>query len=266
MQAHKYTFGRVLVLAGSDHFLGAAVLCTGGALRAGAGLVTVGSTAAVRMTVAARLPEATFTVRDVDQDASTAAPYLSSHNSLVIGPGLGRGPSATSYVRDVLRQRQEPTVVDADALFALSEMPDWQSLVGPHTILTPHAGELARLAGEPGDEPPWVVAGRLARQWNCVLINKGPFTCVAAPDGQVHVWPRANPALATGGTGDVLAGVCGGLLAQGCSAFDAARLAVGVHALAAERLVSRRGWRTLLASDLFDEIPALLAELATRRR
>jgi len=111
-------------------------------------------------------------------------------------------------------------------------------------------------------EPLWVHAGRLARQWACVLVAKGPFTCVAAPDGRVGVWPRANPALATGGTGDVLAGVTAGLLAQGLAPFDAARLGVGVHGLAAARLLETRRWRTLLASDLFDEIPAALAALA----
>jgi NAD(P)H-hydrate epimerase len=267
MDAHKYSFGRVLVLAGSDHFLGAPVLCSGGALRVGAGLVTVGSTASVRMTVAAHLPEATFTILDVDHDLSAAAPYLSTHNALVIGPGLGRGPAVTGFVADVLRQRQGGAVVDADALFALSEVSHWQALVGPHTILTPHAGELARLTGGAlPDEPLWLTAGRLAKLWGCVLIAKGPFTCVAEPNGQVSVWPRANPALATGGTGDVLAGVCGGLLAQGCLPVDAARLGVGVHALAAERLTTRRHWRTLLASDLFEEIPAVLGELATRPR
>src|SRR4029077_7174387 len=91
-------------------------------------------------------------------------------------------------------------------------------------------------------------------------------TSVAAPNGEVHVWPRPNAALATGGTGDVLAGMCGGPLAQRCAPYGAARLAVGAHALAAERVITRRRWRTLLASDLFVEIPAVLNELATRRR
>jgi len=105
--------------------------------------------------------------------------------------------------------------------------------------------------------------GALAQRWGCVLVAKGPFTCVAAPDGRVDVWPRANAALATGGTGDVLAGAIGGLLAQGLSAWDAARLGVGTHGLAAERVVHMRKWRTLLASDLFDELPAALADLKT---
>jgi NAD(P)H-hydrate epimerase len=129
--------------------------------------------------------------------------------------------------------------------------------------LTPHSGELERLAGhELGSEQPlWVQAGELAQKWGCVLIAKGPFTCVAAPDGKVDVWPRANPALSTGGTGDVLAGITAGLLAQHLSSWDGARLAVAVHAVAAERLVTTRQWRTLLASDLLVELPATLAAL-----
>jgi NAD(P)H-hydrate epimerase len=255
------------VVAGTDHYLGAPVLCASAALRVGAGLVTVGSTADVRRNVASHLPEATFTVHDVTTDAAPLKPYLETHNALVIGPGLGRGPSVTSFVQDVLRQRPNGgSVIDADALVALSEIPEWWTLLGSNTVLTPHAGELQRLVGHDlGDEPLWILAARLAQQWGCVLLAKGPFTCVAEPNGQVNVWPRANPALATGGTGDVLAGLCGGLLAQGCSASEAARLAVGVHGLAAERVIEGRGWRTLLASDLVSEIPAVLATLTRRR-
>jgi NAD(P)H-hydrate epimerase len=267
LDAHKYHFGRVLIVAGTDHYLGAPVLCSSAALRAGAGLVTVGSTADVRRNVASHLPEATFTVQDVTGDVAPLKPYLETHSCLVIGPGLGRGPSVTSFVHDVLRQRPRGgNVIDADALVALSEIPEWWTLLGPNTVLTPHTGELERLVGHDlGEEPLWVLAGRLAQQWGSVLLAKGPFTCIAEPGGKVHVWPRANPALATGGTGDVLAGLCGGLLAQGCSAPEAARLAVGVHGLAAERVIEGRGWRTLLASDLVVEVPAVLASLTRRR-
>jgi NAD(P)H-hydrate epimerase len=267
LNAHKYHFGRVLVLAGTDHYLGAPVLCSSAALRVGAGLVTVGSTADVRRNVASHLPEATFTTTDVGYDAAALKPYLETHTALVVGPGLGRGPDVTSFVRDVLLQRPRGgSVIDADALVALAEIPDWWTLLGPNTVLTPHSGELERLVGDKlGDEPLWALAGRLAQQWKCFLLAKGPFTCIAEPSGQVHVWPRANAALATGGTGDVLAGLCGGLLAQGCSAPEAARLAVGVHGLAAERALASRGWRTLLASDLVTEVPAVLASLTRRR-
>lgn len=273
LSAHKYRFGRVLVLAGSDHFLGAPVLCAGGAARVGAGLVTVGSTRDVRLNVAAHLPEATFTTIDVRAEEGAAVAgsldaYLKSSDAVAIGPGLGRGDRTTQFVSEVLRLRapEHAIVVDADGLVALSSLAEWPRLLGPNAVLTPHTGELARLVGHDLDEsePDWQRARRLAAAWNCVLVAKGPFTSVAMPDGRVDVWPRANPALATGGTGDVLTGVTAGLLAQGLQPFDAARLAVGVHALAAER-VTGRGRRTLLASDLFAELPAVLGELTQRR-
>lgn len=279
LDAHKYRFGRVLVIAGCDRFLGAPVLCAGGSARAGAGLVTVASSRDVRLNVARHLPEVTFTEADIHSGdgaiaARTVEPYLRSHDAAVIGPGLGRGPATTVFVAEVLRLRglEHATVIDADGLVALSEIEDWAKLVGANTVLTPHAGELERLVGHALEvgEPLWVHAAQLAKRWGCILLAKGAFTCVAGPDGGVSVWPRANPALATGGTGDVLAGVLGGLMAQGVSAWDAARLAVGVHGTAASRVTNMRGWRTLLASDLFDELPAVLAELqlhsATRRR
>jgi NAD(P)H-hydrate epimerase len=271
LNAHKYRFGRVLVLAGSDHFLGAPVLCAGAAARVGAGLVTVGSTRDVRLNVAAHLPEVTFTHADVNPSQGAAAAqdlteYVSSHNVIAIGPGLGRGPATTAFVAEVLRLRppEHALLVDADALVALAEIDGWPRLLGSNAVLTPHSGELARLVGHQLDdaEPEWQRAARLAREWGCVLVAKGPFTCVAAPDGRVDVWPRANPALATGGTGDVLAGITAGLLAQGLTAWRAARLAVAVHGLSAAGIVEVRGWRTLLASDLLGELPAVLEDLA----
>ena len=178
--------------------------------------------------------------------------------------GIGRSAATTEFVRNVLRLRnkEHALLIDADGLFALGEISDWPSLLGPNVVLTPHAGELRRLAGRECAD--WEDAGALARDWQCVLVAKGSFTSVAAPSGRVSVWPRANPALASGGTGDVLAGICGGLLAQSMEPWDAARLAVGVHALAAERVVAGRGWRTLLATDLLGEVPAVLADLAGR--
>src|SRR5207249_7968964 len=132
-------------------------------------------------------------------------------------------------------------------LVALSEIPQWGKLLDANVVLTPHSGELERLLGHAlaADEPLWVQASQFARQWGCVLLAKGPFTCAAAPDGRVDVWPRANPALATGGTGDVLAGITAGLLAQQLPSWDAARLAVAVHGMAAERVVKSHQWRTL---------------------
>jgi NAD(P)H-hydrate epimerase len=114
---------------------------------------------------------------------------------------------------------------------------------------------MTRLAGDEPDSAPWDRARRAAARWGQVVVLKGPFTGVASPDGPTWVYPHANPALATAGTGDVLAGLCAGLLAQGLAPSDAARLAVVVHALAGRRILERHAWRTLLASDLLAEIP-----------
>jgi NAD(P)H-hydrate epimerase len=221
----------------------------------------------VHQTVAARLPEATY-ARGDPRSLADLRPYLESHAALLIGPGLGRDPKTVSFVHELLRPRpQQSVVIDADGLYALSELDRWWELVGPNTVLTPHAGELKRLGGAPREqETAWAQAGRLAREWGCCLVAKGPFTCVANPDGRVAVWPRANAALATGGTGDVLAGLVGGLVAHGASPWDAARAAVAAHGLAASAIVQQRGWRTLLASDLLDEIPSALAHLAGGRK
>jgi ADP-dependent NAD(P)H-hydrate dehydratase / NAD(P)H-hydrate epimerase len=277
LDAHKYRFGRALVVAGSDHFPGAAVLCSAGAARIGAGLVTVASTREVRRTVAGHLPEVTYTIEEVRAADGALAlkaiePYLRSHNSAALGPGLGRGPGTTAFVAELLARRapDHHLVIDADGLVALSEIKDWPRLVGPSVVLTPHSGELERLLGQEleREEPIWVQAGRLASTWGCVLVTKGPVTCIGNIDGRVDVWPRPNPALATGGTGDVLAGVTAGLLAQDIGAWDGARLAVGIHGLAAERVLQQHGWRTLLASDLPGELPAALHALRrpTRHR
>lgn len=274
---HKYSFGRVLAIAGSDHFPGAAVLCSTAAARVGAGLVTLAATRDVRLTVAAHTPEVTYTVEDVrpadGAPALTALePALGIPSVWLLGPGLGRSTGTNAFVESLLRTRRahaQPMVIDADGLVALASVPDWPLLVDAGTILTPHAGELERLVGHPlaPDTPLWVHASQLAREWGCILVAKGPFTCIAGPDGRVDIWPRANAALATAGTGDVLAGAMAGLLAQGLGPLDAARLGVGIHGRAAEQVIAH-GWRTLLASDLLETLPRALAELAdvTRRR
>jgi hydroxyethylthiazole kinase-like uncharacterized protein yjeF len=278
LDAHKYRFGRVVVVAGAPHFLGAPTLCAAAAARSGVGLVTVASRTAVREAVAAHLPEATFLEQDLDLESDpdgaveVLLPRLQARAALVVGPGLGRSKGTIRFVRRLLEARAQSmvdgagVVVDGDALYALAEWPGWWEHIGPGAVLTPHSGELARLVGEQSDPAgmsSWELAGRFAQHWQCVLVAKGPFTCVGRPDGQVEVWSRANPALATAGTGDVLAGLCGGLLAQGAPPWDAARVAVAVHARAAQAVQERNAWRTILASDLLTEIPAQLAQLAS---
>jgi hydroxyethylthiazole kinase-like uncharacterized protein yjeF len=275
LDAHKYRFGRVLVVAGSDQFLGAASLCSAAAARSGCGLVAVATSGAVRSALAARLPEATYPVPALDvesgpdESARRVLEVLPLHQALVIGPGLGRSKATARFFRTVMSANggmslPVPTVIDADALTLLADWDGWWESIGHDNLLTPHAGELARLCRDQDlvSSAPWQTAAELARRWGQTLVLKGPFTAVGQPDGPTWVYPHANPALATAGTGDVLAGLCGGLVAQGLGRGEAARLAVVAHALAARKIVATRGWRSLIASDLPEVIPATLQQIA----
>jgi hydroxyethylthiazole kinase-like uncharacterized protein yjeF len=279
LDAHKYRLGRVLVVAGSDRFVGAACLGSEAAARAGAGLIGVASTEAVKRVLATRLPEATYPLtltdldRHPDEAADRAAALLPDQAALLLGPGVDRSDSIDRFVRRLLtahadQRRPTPTVIDADALSLLAGWSGWWERIGVGNILTPHAGEMARLFGSDPDlavvegEAPWDTARRAAARWHQVIVLKGPFTAVAEPSGRAWVYPHANSALATAGTGDVLAGLCAGLLAQGITPLDAARLAVVVHALAGRRILDHGGRQTLVASDLLAALPTVLAALA----
>jgi NAD(P)H-hydrate epimerase len=286
LDSHKYRLGRVLAVAGSDQFVGAACMASEAAARAGAGLVGLVSTEAVKRVLATRLPEATYplTLTDLhessdqaERSAQQVAALLPEQAVLLIGPGIGRSEQTERFLRRLLtanaaHERPTPAVVDADALTLLASWPGWWSQIGEGHVLTPHAGEMSRLMasdpgiGQTGDEPPWETARRAAERWRQVVVLKGPFTTVAEPGGRAWVYPHANPALATAGTGDVLAGLTAGLAAQGLAPVDAARLGVVVHALAGRRASAGRGRRTLIAADLPGEIPSILAELASGLR
>ena len=282
LDAHKYRLGRVLVVAGSDQYVGAACLGSEAAARVGAGLIGLVSTEAVKRVLATRLPEATYplTLSDLDTDADAAADavtaLLPEQAALLIGPGIGRAASTDGFLRRLLVANAAlatpvPAVIDADALSLLAGWGRWWEQIGTGNVLTPHAGEMARLLASDPDlgtaenEAPWETARRAAQHWRQVVVLKGPFTTVAHPDGQAWVWPHANPALATAGTGDVLAGLCAGLAAQrrgGCS-LDAALLAVVVHGNAARAALDAGGGLTLVASDLLPEVSRVLHTLAS---
>jgi len=277
--AHKYRVGRVLAIAGSDHFVGAACLCAAAAARAGCGLVGLVSTEAVKRVLATWLPEATYPLTvdvvddDPDQTAARVAALLPEQQTLLIGPGIGRADATDRFLRRLLSangaaERPVPAVIDADALTLLAAWDGWHTRIGANNVLTPHAGEMARLLGDDAlpDEAPWETARRAAARWKQIVVLKGPFTTIADPSDRAWVYPHANAALATAGTGDVLAGLTAGLLAQGLAPVDAARLAVVVHALAGQRIVADRGWRTLVASDLLEVLPAMLESLVRGTR
>jgi NAD(P)H-hydrate epimerase len=264
--AHKGTFGRVVVVAGSRGFTGAPVLASMGAARGGAGLVTLCVPAAIHAIVATRCLEVMPTALDDDGQGvllpdmlEALDEQLARADAVVLGPGLGRAHDTADAVVGILESLPCPAVVDADALNIVAERDhSWRAGDTP-LLITPHPAEMARLAhletaAVQGDR--LATATSYARKHGVVVVLKGSNTVVAAPDGRVHVDEHRVVALATGGTGDVLAGLCGAMAAQGLDGFEAAVAAVTVHAEAGLRVQAVRGRAGALASDLLEELPA----------
>jgi ADP-dependent NAD(P)H-hydrate dehydratase / NAD(P)H-hydrate epimerase len=248
------------VASGSVGMEGSAMLCTRGALAAGAGMIRLGTpgnpvanwpTEAVRMSLG---------------DPQWAAPFLEATTkcrALVIGPGLGTGEAAQKEIRSVIALAPHPLVIDADALTALGDLATARKLLADRkhpTILTPHDGEYARLAGSPPGDDRLAAARSLAQAVGAIILLKGPLTAVASPDTvtpDVYLAAAGNPALATAGTGDVLSGMIGAFLARGVSPHLAAALAAHVHGRAA----GRGRPEGLVAGDLPDLVAAFLSEV-----
>ncbi len=288
--AHKGTFGRVLIVAGSIHYLGAPALSASAAYRSGAGLAAVAAPRPVLPTVAARLAEATFlplpdVMGVVSADAvPVLADALEGYRAMLLGPGLTHEREAVAFVERLLgggsaaqkrmgfpmaatagaesnRIALPPLVVDADGLNILSGMEEWWKQLPNGSVLTPHPGEMARLTQSSIGEieaDRIAAASRFAQAWGHVVVLKGAFTVVAAPDGRIVVMPFANPALATAGSGDVLAGAIVGLRAQGLAAFDAALCGTYLHGLAGELTRQEIGSAGVVAGDLLTRLPAAL--------
>ena len=289
-RGHKGSFGKLLVIAGSLDYAGAALLACRGAGRAGAGLVTLAVPESLQPLFAAKVVEATTMalpeddVEELDPEPAIARILDHDHDAIVIGPGLRPGLATAELVRQLLDvpddERVAPIVLDAEALRSLATMERWWEGERRPSILTPHAGEFGRLRTGSGRDPSddgdlvsdddaRVAAARdAAAAWGQVVVLKGARTVIAAPDGQAAIAPFENPALASGGTGDVLAGTLGALLAQGLDPFAAARIGVYLHGLAGEQVRERLGDAGLLASDLPDAVALArrrLAVIAERR-
>ncbi len=287
-RGHKGTFGRLLVVAGSLDYAGAGLLVCTAAGRAGAGLVTLAVPESLQPLFAAKVVEATTMalpendVEEVEPEDALARILDHEHDAIVVGPGLRPGLATAELIRGLVAVDEDagpaPAVVDAEALRSLAARDGWWKSVRRPCVLTPHAGEFTRLraAGgiEPGadgdlnadDDARERAARNAAIQWGQVVVLKGARTIVAAPDGRAAQAPFENPALATGGTGDVLAGTIGALLAQGLAPFDAARLGVYLHGAAGDVIRDRLGDAGLLAGDLPIEIALARKRLAAARR
>jgi hydroxyethylthiazole kinase-like uncharacterized protein yjeF len=266
--AHKGTFGTAVVLAGSLGLTGAAYLCSTAAARTGAGLVRLLVADTIYPILAAKVTEVMATpVAEVAPGAVGHAGLLSILRQMesaevgIIGPGLGRDSSTGRLVVDLATRAKVPLVIDADGLNALADSPRSKGKLGKNRVLTPHPGEMARLTGKTTDaiNADRVAAARkAAKDWGAIVVLKGAHTVVAHPDGRTSEDPHEVPALATGGTGDVLSGIIGGLIAQGSDPFTAAVTGVYIHASAGRYLSQQLGDSGLLASDLLLEIPRVM--------
>ncbi|CAB4937528.1 unannotated protein [freshwater metagenome] len=265
----KFRSGHVVVVGGSPGMSGAPCLAAHGAMRAGAGYATVAAPRSIEAAIVSRAPTETLgLVLPCDEDggvtAEAADPImdaLGGHGgTLVVGPGLGRGGSRGALIRELVARLEGPVVFDADALAAVAGDPG--ALAGPdpggrQAVLTPHAGELARLLDVPTPE---VAARRLhhartaATRSGAVVVLKGDDTIVAAPDGRVAVSPGGVPGLATAGTGDVLAGTIGALLARGTDAFEAAATGVWLHLRAGALATEEHGPDGVIARDVAERL------------
>lgn len=268
LDGHKGTFGTVVVLAGSFGLTGAAYLSSTAAARAGAGLVRLLVAESIYPILATKCTEVMATpIPEVAPGHAGHAQHdviarrFEDAKAALVGPGLGRDRSTWRLAVELALELSCPTVLDADALNALADSRRALERLPRNRVLTPHPGEMSRLTGLSTAE---VLADRAAvardhaARWGCVVVLKGAHTVVAGPDGEISVDPHQVPALASGGTGDVLGGVIAALLAQGLDPFTAAVSGVYVQAAAGRRIEQRLGPAGLLASDLLEEVPIVM--------
>ena len=275
--AHKGTFGAVLAVAGSAQYRGAASLAVEGALRTGAGIVTLASVEPVLAAVSARLPECCLCPCEAGAEGGISPQSLprirrQKATVLLLGPGLGytaqsaaRAAETRTLVETLLPGFAGSAVLDADGLNAAADLLQTGKVLHPQgeLVLTPHPGEMARLTGLSAAEinaNREATALRFAKAWDAVVVLKGAHTIIASPDGRCAVNPTGNPGLSRGGSGDVLAGMTSALLACRLPAFEAAVCAVYLHGAAADRAAAKHGEAGMLPHDLFAELGALFAE------
>ncbi len=258
--SHKGTYGHVLVVAGGWGKTGAAALVAKAVLRAGAGLVTIATRPEAMIPAMAHAPEVMGLELVNDGplgpgDLNSLLEAAEGKQAVVFGPGIPRGEDTPKLLAALLEELEIPCVLDADGLNALvGHMDILKKAKGP-LLLTPHPGEMARLAGKTTVEVNQnriISAKALAADNQVVVALKGARTLIAREDGTVFINPTGNAGMATGGTGDVLSGVCGALLAQGLSPEDAAVTGVYAHGLAGDLMVKRTGQMGLIAGDLLD--------------
>lgn len=257
--SHKGTYGRVLVIAGCPKMSGAAYLASAAAYRIGAGLVKLYTVKENRTAMQTLLPEALLEIYDRKRpSAAQLRECIGWADCIVIGPGFGTDRAAEKILKYVMQKCEVPLVIDADGINLLARDKQLLAETRAEVVLTPHAAEMARLYGKTTEQ---ILSGRTETAENFVkenpavtLVLKDAATLVAADGEKLYINTSGNPGMATGGSGDVLAGMIGGLLAQGLKATDAARLGVYIHGLAGDVAAEAKGFYSMIASDLLDGI------------
>ena len=252
-ESHKGDYGHLLIVAGCNTMPGAAVLATGAALKSGCGLVTVHSTKRALQAIVNNYPSAMLS-EDPRPQFSRVPAALERYTAIAVGPGLSRDALSGVALCDMMASAKKagiPMVIDADALNLISESPAMMDLVPKGSVMTPHIGELRRLVPfEKGQEEK--AARELSLKSGCVVVLKGYHTRIFSPDGTCLVNTTGNPGMAKGGSGDVLTGLTGGLMARGYAAIDAAALGVWIHGFAGDRLTEERTAEAWSSKDLID--------------
>lgn len=267
--SHKGTYGRTLIVAGSVGYTGAAVLASLGALRAGAGLVTLAVPEAVYPIVASHVVEAMPTPLPAaggalsEQAVRRLGELVEAVDVVAVGPGLSTPAGVRSVVESLL-QSGKPLVIDADGLNVLAGQAEIIRKAAGPVVITPHPGELARLRGADAAEiqrDRLEAARAAARDLRCVVALKGARTIVAAPEGAAHIIPTGNVGMATGGMGDVLTGMIASFIGQGMKPAEAAWTGAYLHGLAADLIAEERGMAGMLASEVAHRLPAAIARV-----
>jgi hydroxyethylthiazole kinase-like uncharacterized protein yjeF len=277
LNSNKGTFGKVMLFCGSPPYPGSAYLGGNAAMRIGGGLITLAVTRQMLPVYASSFHEATFVLLP-DEEAgsfelvSTLMQHLESYKALLMGPGLGQSPYIREAILKLLEElrnmdaaKRPRLIVDADGLNNLSALEKWWTLLPEQTVITPHPGEMGRLCHglkvSGGSIERLKLARDKAKEWNVTLVLKGACTIITEPGGRTRINWTANPALATAGTGDVLAGMIAGLLSQRVAPFDAASASVYLHTAAATLVSADLGDTGLLAADLLPQIPRAIKQL-----
>jgi hydroxyethylthiazole kinase-like uncharacterized protein yjeF len=274
-EANKGTFGKVLIIAGSINYIGAAYLACMGAARVGAGLVTLATAKSLIPILASKLTEVTYIPLPESEPGVIGSDAVSlmqknfpDYRVILLGCGMGQHKTTNEFTKSLLFNLPQthflPVILDADGLNTMSTESAWWQHLGKNFILTPHPGEMARLTEstlEDVQRERVSVAQHSAVDWQKIVVLKGPYTVIASPEGRTMINPIANAALASAGTGDVLAGMIAGLAAQYMPLFDAAACGVYIHARAGEELTKEMGNAGTIASDLLPVLPKMLKQI-----